>query len=107
MKFHEISDSNILGRDISFYNREADRYQRQNQETGAHLNDQGGISIQAQARPSDQPKYNTTPKSGEPSSPGFRGINYMRALAGLPHDSVVARANDMVGLPPDLTNPLR
>lgn len=49
------------------------------------------VPVQEKPVTKPQPPYTVTPKQGKSQSPGYRGLQYARAHAGLPYDHNVQR----------------
>lgn len=78
-----------------FYNPEVAKYKEKNDEYYKEHFKQwfAEDTVPVFARPVDepQPEYTNTPKDGKLQSPGYRGLQYALAAAGLPYDREVQR----------------
>lgn len=51
------------------------------------------VSVQLKPLTKSQPPYTVKPKPGKSQSPGYRGLQYAKARAGMPYDHNVQRYN--------------
>jgi len=82
------------GKDLDrYYNPDDVKYKAENAEYyKKHFEDwYKSESVPVLEKPVDkpQPEYTTKPKEGKLQSPGYRGLNYAKAAAGLPYDKKV------------------
>lgn len=80
-----------------YYNPEIARYK---DKTRAYYDEffedwfkEGIAPVQTEPVTKPQPPFTVTPKQGKSQSPGYRGLQYAKARAGIPYDHNVQRYN--------------
>lgn len=106
MKLHEVlleSPTDIVARfykeassnSEKFYNPEIVKYKEKNEQYYKdYLNewfDDGVVSVFEKPVNKVQPPFTNDPKEGKIQSPGYRGLQYALAAAGLPYNHSVQR----------------
>jgi hypothetical protein len=78
-----------------FYNPEDVKYKEKNDEYyKEHFEDwfkEDIVPVFTKPTTKAQPEYNTVPEKSKPQSPGYRGLQYALAAAGLPYNHDVQR----------------
>jgi len=78
-----------------YYNPEDTKYKEQNRRYYAKFFkewfEDGRVPVFERPTTPAQPEYRNRPKPGQEQSPGYRGLQYTLAAAGLPYDHNVQR----------------